>query len=424
VSPGPADPRSMSIPRVFITYRREETAAYAGRLYDAMTSRFGEGNVFMDVDMAPGVDFVERITDAVAASHVVIVVVGPSWATVEDEHGNPRLADPEDFVRLEVETALRRPDVTPIPVLVSGARMPKREELPPPIQAITRRNALELSDQRWGYDIGRLINTLDELLADIERVPDPASSEHSVPSGKAAPEGAAHAQAQTATSTTPAASESAETKPAAAPTGVRRLLSWPISAAITITIGVIAVIIVAIVVWSGSSDQAGPDLSGFVLAPTEGPGDLVWDEDGSGDFNPEDEGWPFEPQAAYRNKFRAANEEAQPYWYSESIAFSFEEEQSAQAALAELKGGLPQTLNANNVDPIEADDLGDEGFGWFATGVGRDSGFRGPWEGSEYAYAWRTGKLLQVFELVLSGPGVSEDTAHRFAAMMASQSAS
>ena len=168
---GASEPGSAAAAKVFITYRREETAAHAGRLYDAMVARFGEPNVFMDVDMAPGVDFVERITEAVAACHVLIVVMGPKWATVEDEQGTARLADPEDFVRLEVETALRRPDVTPIPVLVAGARMPNREDLPPELRAITRRNALELGDQRWRYDVERLISTLDELLAESPSVP-------------------------------------------------------------------------------------------------------------------------------------------------------------------------------------------------------------------------------------------------------------
>ena len=101
------EPGQVQGAKVFITYRREETAGHAGRLYDAMVARFGEDNVFMDVDMAPGVDFVERITEAVAACHVLIVVMGPRWATVEDEQGRARLADPEDFVRLEVETALQ-----------------------------------------------------------------------------------------------------------------------------------------------------------------------------------------------------------------------------------------------------------------------------------------------------------------------------
>jgi TIR domain len=171
VSVGPTGPATVPGPKVFITYRREDTAAHAGRLYDAMVARFGEDNVFMDVDMAPGVDFVERITEAVAACHVLIVVMGPSWATVEDERGTARLSDPEDFVRLEVETALRRTDVTPIPVLVAGARMPNREDLPPELRPITRRNALELGDQRWRYDVERLISALDELLAESPNVP-------------------------------------------------------------------------------------------------------------------------------------------------------------------------------------------------------------------------------------------------------------
>jgi TIR domain-containing protein len=153
-------------PSVFISYRREDTAAHAGRLYDAMVARFGERNVFMDVDIAPGVNFVERITEAVSGCLVLIVVMGPRWASVEDEDGAARLANPDDFVRLEVETALRRDEVTPIPVLVSGARMPKRDQLPTELHPITYRNALELSDTRWSYDVGRLNATLDVLLAD------------------------------------------------------------------------------------------------------------------------------------------------------------------------------------------------------------------------------------------------------------------
>jgi len=165
VSTETGSPAGLPEPKIFISYRREDTSAHAGRLYDSMAAEFGEENVFMDVDLAPGVDFVERITDAVAACHVLVVIMGPEWATVEDEGGGHRIADPEDFVRLEVQTALRRSDVTLIPVLVSGALMPDRDDLPPDVQPITRRNAIELSDGRWRYDVGRLMNTLEELLA-------------------------------------------------------------------------------------------------------------------------------------------------------------------------------------------------------------------------------------------------------------------
>src|SRR5918995_5350921 len=142
-------------PKVFISYRREDSAAYAGRLYDAVVGQFGEDNVFMDLELAPGVDFVEQITDSVGACEVLIEVIGPTWATIKDDEGGVRIANPDDFVRLELEIALRRPDVTVIPVLVAGARMPDRGSLPSELEAITRRNALEISDLRWRYDIGR-----------------------------------------------------------------------------------------------------------------------------------------------------------------------------------------------------------------------------------------------------------------------------
>jgi hypothetical protein len=246
VTTGANEPGSAAAARVFITYRREETAAHAGRLYDAMVARFGEANVFMDVDMAPGVDFVERITEAVAACHVLIVVMGPSWATVADERGTARLADPEDFVRLEVETALRRPDVTPIPVLVAGARMPNREELPPELRAITRRNALELSDQRWRYDVGRLISTLDQLLAEMPVVGGPPSRERSVATtGKAAPADAAPGAGETAPPSMVAAATSSKSKPAAPTAGGWRRLRWVLAGAAAIAAIVVAVVLTA-----------------------------------------------------------------------------------------------------------------------------------------------------------------------------------
>jgi TIR domain len=147
-------------PSVFISYRREGTAMHAGRLYDATAARFGEHNVFMDLEMAPGVDFVERITAAVGSCRALLVVIGPQWMGA----GGSRIADPADFVRLEVETALRAADVTVIPVLVEGACMPAPEQLPAELRPLARRNAIELSDLRWRYDCQRLMTALDELL--------------------------------------------------------------------------------------------------------------------------------------------------------------------------------------------------------------------------------------------------------------------
>ena len=171
-------------PKVFISYRREDTAGHAGRLYDTMAARFGQPNVFVDVDLAPGVDFVQRISEAVGECRVLLVIIGPRWASLTDDEGATRIADPDDFVRLEVETALRRAEVTVIPVLVAGAQMPDPDDLPEGVRPLTRRNALELSDMRWRYDVGRLNTRLDELLADTTAV-------HDVPVAEPAAEPAA-----------------------------------------------------------------------------------------------------------------------------------------------------------------------------------------------------------------------------------------
>ena len=163
--------------KVFISYRREETAGHAGRLYDVMSHRFGESSVFMDVDIPPGVDFVERIKDVVGRCHVLLVVIGPRWATATAGSSLPRIFEPEDFVRLEVETGIRRQKITVIPVLVGGAKMPDPTSLPAPLRALTRRNAIELSDTRWRYDVDRLLAALDRLLAGTSAVhprPQPA----------------------------------------------------------------------------------------------------------------------------------------------------------------------------------------------------------------------------------------------------------
>ncbi len=150
--------------KVFICYRRDETSAHAGRLYDAMVARFGEGNVFMDVELAPGVDFEERITEVVSGCVALLVVMGRNWVSSTNEDGSRRLEAPDDFVRLELQTALSNPRITPIPVLVHGAQMPRREDLPPELRPLARRNAIELSDGRWRYDVERLIDSLDGLL--------------------------------------------------------------------------------------------------------------------------------------------------------------------------------------------------------------------------------------------------------------------
>ncbi|MDX6678244.1 MAG: hypothetical protein QOE31_2296 [Solirubrobacteraceae bacterium] len=154
----------MDGPRLFISYRRDDAPGHAGRLYDELSRRFGESQVFMDLNMEPGVDFVEQINDAVGSCSLLIAVIGPHWTTAQDAHGDLRLDDPADFVRAEVQAALSRRGVRVIPALVEGARMPNAGELPPSLADLVRRNALELSDARWSTDVERLVSTVEAVL--------------------------------------------------------------------------------------------------------------------------------------------------------------------------------------------------------------------------------------------------------------------
>ena len=153
--------------RVFISYRREETAYPAGWLYDRLDERFGDAQVFKDVDSIPlGDDFVEAISTAVGSCDVLLALIGDKWLTITDERGRRRLDDPHDFVRLEVEAALAR-NVRVIPVLVDGARMPRADELPDSLAGLVRRQALELSPSRFDSDTNRLARVLATTLAEV-----------------------------------------------------------------------------------------------------------------------------------------------------------------------------------------------------------------------------------------------------------------
>ncbi|MGC2577178.1 MAG: toll/interleukin-1 receptor domain-containing protein, partial [Terrimicrobiaceae bacterium] len=110
--------------QIFINYRRDDSSASAGRIYDRLNSHFASNHILMDVDnLDPGVDFVDAIEESVGSCDVLIAVIGKHWLISSDEEGRRRLDNPEDFVRIEIATALKR-GVRVIPVLVDGALMP------------------------------------------------------------------------------------------------------------------------------------------------------------------------------------------------------------------------------------------------------------------------------------------------------------
>jgi TIR domain len=170
--------------RIFISYRREETAYPAGWLYDRLAAHYGDGMVFKDVDSIElGDDFVEVINRAVESCDVLLALVGDEWLSITDEDGRRRLDDPTDFVRLEIEAALTR-NVRVIPILVDGARLPRADELAPSLAGLVRRQALELSPARFDFDTSRLLKVLDKTLAEVRTAHDSAAAV-STPAGKA-----------------------------------------------------------------------------------------------------------------------------------------------------------------------------------------------------------------------------------------------
>ena len=150
---------------VFISYRRADTRADAGRLYDRLAARFGAEHVFMDIDdIAPGQNFHDVLRNTLDSCQALLVLIGPGWLNARDGDGNLRLADSEDLVRQEVSTALAR-GIPVIPVLFNRAVTPAAAELPEGLRDLASRQALEISDTRFHEDVNALVQTLEPLLS-------------------------------------------------------------------------------------------------------------------------------------------------------------------------------------------------------------------------------------------------------------------
>ena len=153
----------MKAGKIFINYRREDSRADAGRLYDRLQARYPE-RVFRDVgSLEPGIEWREAIDKVLSDADACIVVIGKSWLTMADAAGKRRLDDPKDTVRQELQTALTS-GMRVFPILVGGAKMPPEEELPAELQALARRNALEISEQDWNEDFDKLVAAIERTL--------------------------------------------------------------------------------------------------------------------------------------------------------------------------------------------------------------------------------------------------------------------
>jgi len=226
--------------KVFISYRRDDAAGYARAIYEALTERFSRDHIFMDVDtIEPGLPFDEVIRDAVGQSEVLLVLIGPRWL-VPDAEGRSRLEDDRDFVRLEIAAALAR-NIRVIPVLLDGTPMPAETALPEPLRGLAWRNALEVSNSRFTFDVERLTNVLARVLEDradpagapadqAQAEANPVSAARGAP-GPAATTGV-HAEAELSAGVSPAPPERA----AAAGGGLR----YAIGAGVLVAVAVLA----------------------------------------------------------------------------------------------------------------------------------------------------------------------------------------
>lgn len=151
--------------RIFISYRRQDSEGHVGRLYDHLLKHFRPEDIFMDVaSIEPGADFVDALEKAVSACDVCIVVIGPGWLNAVDSTGERRLNQWNDFVRIEVASALRM-NKRVIPTLVGGAKMPTPADLSDDLAALARRNAVELSHARFAYDVDQIIGVIRSSLS-------------------------------------------------------------------------------------------------------------------------------------------------------------------------------------------------------------------------------------------------------------------
>ena len=163
---------------IFISYRREDSAGYAGRLYDILSSHFGDGEVFIDVDeIAAGQNFAKVIDETESGCSVLLVVIGKNWLA-QGQDGRPRLFDPQDFVRLEIAAGLRK-NIRVIPLLVGGAVMPRPQQLPEDLSSVTGIEALAIEDGRFHRDADQLIELLETSVPAKEGSSAPRQREHS-----------------------------------------------------------------------------------------------------------------------------------------------------------------------------------------------------------------------------------------------------
>lgn len=148
--------------QIFISYRRDDSAAESGRIYDRLVQEFGSNSVFKDIDSIPlGINFKHHIDSIIQKCDVVLVIIGQEWSGTQA--GQSRLDNPRDLVRLEVEAALQR-EIPVIPVFINNASIESEESLPPSLIELLDRNGISIGhDPHFHPDMNRLIKDLKRI---------------------------------------------------------------------------------------------------------------------------------------------------------------------------------------------------------------------------------------------------------------------
>jgi TIR domain len=157
--------------KIFLNYRRDDDAGTVGRLFDWLEQAFGNDRIFMDVEghIKAGDDYVEVLRAQVAACDVLLAVIGPRWLTIADDNGRRRLDNPEDWVRVEIVSALEAGAAKRvIPVLVPGGEMPRADDLPAALGPLARKQAVRITLERFKADAQGLVSQIISVLADLE----------------------------------------------------------------------------------------------------------------------------------------------------------------------------------------------------------------------------------------------------------------
>ena len=188
-------------PRIFLSYRRDDSQGFAGRIYDRMAAHFGPGAVFRDInDIEPGRPWEEAIDEAIDYCDVFVLLIGGEWLDASDDQGSRRLDDPEDRHRREIETAVGR-EIRIFVALMEDTEMPSRRQLPAEssgLMEVPALHAVRIADYAFDYGMEQLIGSIERAVRQaresvVERGPaaeptgEPAPTDEAAPTREAGP---------------------------------------------------------------------------------------------------------------------------------------------------------------------------------------------------------------------------------------------